>query len=307
MQKIDLAKKIELLRKELDAVILAHNYQIAEVQNIADHVGDSLELSQLAAKSSAKVIVFCGVHFMAESAAMLAPDKVVLLPEIAAGCPLADMISVEKLKTLKSENPKAVVATYINSTAAVKAEADICITSANAIEVINSLETDEVIVVPDGNLANFISKNSGKKIIEWPGHCITHQRVTTDDVCYAREKYPDAVIIVHPECRPGVVEMADAALGTGGMIKYSKNTAAREIIIGTEEGMLHRLKKECPEKSFKLLSSSLICPNMKYTNLEKICNAMEKMEYRITVPDDIREQAVKSLQRMLKTLPGKGA
>jgi len=306
MEKCDLTDKIIELKEKRDAVILAHNYQIAEVQDIADHVGDSLELSQLAAESKADVIVFCGVHFMAESAAMLAPDKIVLLPEAAAGCPLADMISVDELLSLKKENPNAAVATYINSSAAVKAESDICITSANAIKVVNSLNADEVIITPDGNLASYISKSTDKKIIAWPGYCITHHRVTLDDIKLARENHPGAVIIVHPECRPEVVANADKVLGTGGMIRYAQETDHEDIIIGTEEGMIHRLRKECPGKRFFLLSSSLVCPNMKYTNRQKVASALENMEHRITVKPEVRERAVDSLRKMLAVTSVKG-
>jgi quinolinate synthase len=292
-------EKIELLKKERNAIILAHNYQIDEVQDAADYVGDSFELSRIAAESDAEVIVFCGVHFMAESAAILSPDKTVLLPDLNAGCPLADMIDVDQLRDLKKKYPEAAVATYINSTAAVKAESDICITSANAVKVVNSLDEDTVLFVPDGNLAHFVAERTSKTIIPWAGYCNTHHRVTVEDITTARKLYPEAVIVVHPECRPEVVALADAALGTGGMISFSRETKVKEIIIGTEMGMLHRLKKECPDKNFILLSPKLICPNMKYTNLEKILASLKNKEYVITVPAEIRERAVFALERML--------
>jgi quinolinate synthase len=292
-------EKIELLKKERNAIILAHNYQIGEVQDTADYVGDSFELSRIAADSSADLIVFCGVHFMAESAAILSPEKIVLLPDLNAGCPLADMIDADQLRELKKQYPGAAVASYINSTAAVKAESDICITSANAVKVVNSLAEDTVLFVPDGNLAQFVAARTDKNIIPWAGYCSTHHQVTAEEVKQARVLHPDAVIIVHPECRPEVVALADAALGTGGMISYARETAATKIIIGTEMGMLHRLKKECPTKNFILLSPKLICPNMKYTTLEKVLTSLEKKEHVITVPTEIRNRAVLALERML--------
>lgn len=292
-------EKIARLKQEQNAIILAHNYQIEEVQDAADYVGDSLELSRIAADSKADLIIFCGVHFMAESAAILSPSKTVLLPDLNAGCPLADMIDAEQLRELKQKHPAAAVATYINSTAAVKAESDICVTSANAVKVINSLVEDSVLFVPDGNLAHYVAGRTAKTIIPWAGYCITHHRVTVEEVHASRELYPDAVIVVHPECRPEVVALADAALGTGGMIRYARETEVTEIIVGTEMGMLHRLQKECPGKKFMLLSPKLICPNMKYTTLEKILSALEKREHLITVPDDVRKRAALALERML--------
>jgi quinolinate synthase len=299
MEKQDILEQIDQLKKQHNAIVLAHNYQIDEVQDAADYVGDSFELSRIAAESDAEMIVFCGVHFMAESAAILSPDKTVLLPDLNAGCPLADMIDADQLRDLKKKHPGAAVATYINSTAAVKAESDICITSANAAKIVNSLEEDTVLFVPDGNLAHFVAERTTKTIIPWAGYCDTHHRVTVGDVTTARELHPDAVIVVHPECRPEVVALADAALGTGGMISFARETKVRDIVIGTEMGMLHRLKKECPAKNFILLSSKLICPTMKYTNLERILASLEHKEHVITVPAEIRERAVFALERML--------
>jgi len=299
MEKQQILALINELKAEKNAVILAHNYQIEEVQDAADYVGDSFELSRIAADSDADLIVFCGVHFMAESAAILSPDKTVLLPDLNAGCPLADMIDVEQLRAFKKQHPGAAVVTYINSTAAVKAESDICITSANAVKVVNSLTEDQVLFVPDGNLAHFVAQRTSKTIIPWAGYCNTHHRVTVEDVQQARKLHPEAVLVVHPECRPEVVALADAALGTGGMIRYSKETAVKDILIGTEMGMLHRLKKECPDKNFILLSPKLICPNMKYTNLEKILASLQNRVHIITVPPEIRDRAVLALERML--------
>jgi len=299
MEKQEILERIDQLKKKNNAVILAHNYQIEEVQDAADYVGDSFELSRIAADSDADIIVFCGVHFMAESAAILSPDKTVLLPDLNAGCPLADMINVDQLREFKKQHPGAAVATYINSTAAVKAESDICITSANAVKIVNSLTEDRVLFVPDGNLAHFVAQRTAKTIIPWAGYCNTHHRVTAEDVEQARTLHPEAVLVVHPECRPEVVALADAALGTEGMIRYAQETAVGDIIIGTEMGMLHRLKKECPDKNFILLSPKLICPNMKYTNLEKILGSLENREHIITVPPEIRDRAVLALERML--------
>ncbi len=300
MANESLQDKILRLKAERGAVILAHNYQVDEVQDIADYVGDSFELSRIAASSDFPVIVFCGVHFMAESAAILAPEKTVLLPEAAAGCPLADMVSPEALREYKEKHPEAAVATYINSSAAVKAESDICVTSANAVKVIDSLEEDRVIFVPDCNLAHFVSQKTDKEIIPWHGYCITHHRVYPDDITRAREAHPEAKVIVHPECRPEVVEKADAALGTGGMIRYARENEGKEFIVGTEMGMIYRLRKECPDKEFYLLSTGLVCPNMKYTTLAKVASSLERMENHITVSPETAEKARHALQRMLE-------
>lgn len=296
----EMQEKIAGLKAERNAVILAHNYQIEEIQDIADYTGDSFELSRIAADSEASVIVFCGVHFMAESAAILSPDKTVLLPEKAAGCPLADMVSPEALREFKEKHPDAAVATYINSSAAVKAESDICVTSANAVQVINSLAAERVIFVPDCNLAHFVSQRTKKEIIPWHGYCVTHHRVYPADIERARRAHPGAVVIVHPECRPEVVAAADAALGTGGMIRYARETEAREIIVGTEMGIIYRLRKERPDINYYLLSSGLVCPNMKYTTLNTVVSSLENMKNRITVPSEIREKAAQALQRMLE-------
>ncbi len=298
MDHHDLVEIITKLKLANNALILAHNYQPEDVQSIADFVGDSFELSRIAAESEATLVVFCGVHFMAESAAILAPHKKILLPDINAGCPLADMISVEQLKKIKRKHPNSAVAAYINTSAAVKAESDVCVTSANAVKVVNSLAEETILFVPDGNLAHFVAGRTNKTIIPWPGFCITHHSITAEDVTQARIKHPKAQIIVHPECRPEVVSLADAALGTGGMISYSKNSEAN-IIIGTEMGMLHRLKKECPEKNFQLLSPKLICHNMKLTTLEKVLTALDKQDNIITVPQQISEKAKLALERML--------
>lgn len=295
----EIKEMVAALKAERKAIILAHNYQIEEVQELADYTGDSLELSRIAAASDAEVIVLCGVHFMAESAAALAPEKVVLLPEKDAGCPLADMVTPEKLRLYKEKYPDAAVVTYINSSAAVKAESDVCVTSANAAAVVDSLEAGRIIFIPDRNLAHFVSRQTDKEIIPWPGYCITHHRISADDLDRARRAHPEAPVIVHPECRPEVVEKADAVLGTGGMIRFVKETKAAEIIVGTEVGMIYRLRRERPDLKLHLLSSGLFCPGMKYTTPDKIVSSLENMQYRITVPPEIRERAAGALQRML--------
>lgn len=291
--------RIQELKKLRNAVILAHNYQIDEVQDVADFVGDSFELSRLASQSDADVIVFCGVNFMAETAAILAPDKIVLLPEIQSGCPLADMVTVDSLRKKKAQHKDAAVVTYINSPAIVKAESDICVTSSNALGVVNSLDADEILFVPDMNLGSYVASQTKKRIILWDGYCDVHHHVTVEDVVAARKAHPDAAIMVHPECRPEVVRAADYALSTGGMIRFAKDTSFKELIVGTEIGLIHRLEKENPEKQFFALSKGLICPNMKLTNLEKVGKALETMQPQIVVPSPVRELARRPLERML--------
>ena len=297
-----LLKKVQELKKQRNAVILAHNYQIGEVQDVADFIGDSFELSRIAAKQSADVIVFCGVYFMAETAAILAPDKIVLLPEISAGCPLADTITAESLRRKKAEHKGAAVVTYVNSSAAVKAESDICVTSSNALKVVNSLDADEILFVPDMNLGSYIAEQTEKRLILWEGNCVVHHRVTLEDITAARKAHPDAVLIVHPECRPEVVKAADHAFSTGAMISFAKETSHEKIIVGTEMGLIYRLEKENPNKQFYLLSKSLICPDMKSTDLEKICRALESMHPRVIVPEPVCDLARIPLERMLAVL-----
>ena len=298
-EKNNLRRRIQELKRLRNAVILAHNYQIEEVQDAADYVGDSFELSRIAAQSEAEVIVFCGVHFMAEVAAILAPEKIVLLPEILAGCPLADMITEEALWEIKKQHPAAAVVTYINSPAVVKAQSDVCVTSANAVSVVNSLAAEEVLFVPDMNLGSFVAGQTDKRVILWDGYCVTHHRVRPADVFAARAAYPDAVVMVHPECRPDVVKIADYVFSTGGMIRFVRETSHQKIIVGTEMGLIYRLQKENPGKHFFLLAQGLVCPNMKYTNLEKVCKALETLQPRITVPQPVRDLARIPLERML--------
>jgi quinolinate synthase len=292
--------KINQLRKEKRAVILAHNYQRGEVQDIADLSGDSLELSRKAAKTDAEVIVFCGVNFMAESAAILSPGKVVLIPVPEAGCPLAEMITIKALKAKKREYPEAAVVCYVNSSAEIKAESDICCTSTNALQVVNSLKEDRVIFIPDENLGRYVATQTDKDIIFWKGFCPTHYLVLPEDIVKAKEKHPRAKVVVHPECRLDVIMLADEVLSTGGIVKYAKETEIREIIVGTEIGLVYRLQKENPTKKFYLATEKLICPNMKLTTLEKVAFALEKMEHRIIVPEEVRLKAKQSLDRMLE-------
>jgi len=298
-RKSQLLERLQELKLQRNAIILAHNYQIGEVQDAADYVGDSFGLSRIAASTEADVIVFCGVHFMAEGAAILAPEKTVLLPEILAGCPMAEMITPEALREKKQEHPGATVVAYVNTSAAVKAESDICVTSSNAVAVVNSLAAAEILFVPDMNLGSFVADRTDKRVILWEGYCITHHRVRASDVAQARKTHPDAVVVVHPECRPEVVKAADYAFSTGGILDFARNCREDKLIIGTEMGLIHRLQKENPEKEFYLLHQGLVCPNMKYTTLEKVVTALEKMQPVITVSASVRERARHALERML--------
>lgn len=299
--KGELNKKIDELKKKRDAVIIVHNYQRDEIQDIADITGDSLALSQAAIKTDAKVIVFCGVHFMAESAAILNPDKTVLLPVIEAGCPMADMISADKLRAKKREYPDAAVVCYVNSSAKVKAESDYCCTSSNAIAVVKAIPNKRIIFVPDKNLALYVqSQIPEKEIIPWHGFCPTHIRVQEEDINEAKLLHPDAEVIAHPECNPEVLALSDHICSTAGMFKYCKSAKAKEFIIATEMGMLYRLKKENPGKQFHLASEHLICPSMKLTTLGWVAHSLETMTNVITVPEEIRLKAITALKRMLE-------
>lgn len=298
---LELKEKILKLKKERNTVIIAHNYQRDEVQEIADITGDSLALSQAAVRTDADVIVFCGVMFMAETAAILNPNKIVLLPVIEAGCPLADMVTAEKLRAKKAEYPDAAVVCYVNSSARVKAECDICCTSSNAVEVVKSLKDHKrVIFVPDRNLANYIQTQvPDKEIIPWKGFCPTHIRVQEEDIVEARKIHPEAEFIAHPECEPEVLALADHICSTGGMFKYIKVSKSKKFIIGTESGMLYRLRKENPDKEFFLATEHLICPSMKLTTLGWIAHSLEAMIHRIVVSEDVRVKAKLALDRML--------
>jgi quinolinate synthase len=296
----EIIEKISTLKKKRNAVILVHNYQLGEVQDIADFVGDSLDLSQNAAKTDADVIVFCGVHFMAETASILCPDKVVLLPEISAGCPMANMITAKRLRAEKKEHPQAVVVCYINSSAEVKAESDICCTSANAVGVVKSLDAREILFVPDQYLGHYVSTKTGKKMILWPGFCPTHVRIKPERIKELKREYPQAKVVVHPECRPEVIALADEVLSTSGMCRYAQRDEVREMVVGTEIGIIHRLKKENPGKRFIPVSEQAICPNMKLITLEKVLWSLEEMSPEVKVPERIRIKAIAAVDKMLK-------
>jgi quinolinate synthase len=297
----ELIQRIANLKKKSNAVILVHNYQLAEIQDIADFVGDSLELSQKAAKTDADIIVFCGVHFMAETASILCPDKVVLLPDTGAGCPMANMITAERLRASKKEHPQAVVVCYINSSAEVKAESDICCTSANAIEVVESLGAREILFIPDQYLGHYVSARTGKDMILWPGFCPTHVRIRSERIRELRQEYPQAKVVVHPECTPEVIGLADEVTSTSGMCRYAQRDDVREMVVGTEIGLIHRLRKENPGKRFIPVSEQAICPNMKLTTLEKVLWSLEKMSPEVKVDEEVRLKAVAAVDSMLKT------
>jgi len=288
------------LKAQREAVILAHNYQRDEIQEIADFVGDSLELSQKAARTEAKVIVFCGVHFMAETAAILCPDKIVLLPDLGAGCPMADMITVEELCRKKHELPGAGVVCYVNSAADVKAESDVCCTSANALKVVENVAAGEILFVPDQYLGHYVSTKTKKKMTLWPGYCPTHVRISAEEITGLKQRYPEAKTMVHPECRPEVVELADMVLSTSGMIRFARETEAKELIVGTEIGIMHRLGKENPGKKFIPASEQAVCPNMKLITLEKLLWSLEDMSFPVKVPERIRLKAKLAVDRMLE-------
>ena len=294
-----MVKEIEKLKKQKKAIILAHNYQNPEVQDIADFTGDSLELSRIAADNDAEVIIFCGVHFMAESAYILSPQKKVILPDITAGCPMADMATAQDVLEMKKKNPDAVVVTYINSSADVKAVSDICVTSANAVQIVNKLKESKIIFVPDRNLAHYVQRFTTKQIIPWKGFCPTHDRFTKDELIAVKQKYPEACVIVHPECRPEIIDMADKVLSTGQMVKNINTIPHKQVIVGTEVGMLHKLKKIAPEKEFILASKDFMCPNMKKITLEKILIALSGEQPIVTVKEDTRIKAFAALQKML--------
>lgn len=294
-----LAEEINVLKKERKAVILAHFYQRPEVQDIADFVGDSLQLSQQAAKTNAEVIVFCGVHFMAESAAILSPDKVVILPEAGAGCPMADMVDAEGLRAYKKKVPGVKVVCYVNSSAEVKAESDICCTSSNVIKVIQSLKGQDVLFIPDENLGRYAARILGRTLRFWPGYCPTHHQLTKGDILITRKEHPFAKVIVHPECREEICQEADYVGSTAELITYAQNSDHQEFIVGTEAGILHRLHHVCPDKTFYLASERMVCPNMKLTTLTKVRDALIALSPQITVKEEIRVRAKKALERML--------
>lgn len=294
-----MARRIQELKAERNAVILAHNYQNPEIQEIADFCGDSLGLSRQAAETDADVIIFCGVSFMAETAKILSPEKTVVLAEPMAGCPMADMIDAEQLRALKAKHPGAKVVSYVNTSAEVKAESDSCCTSANAAKVVAAMGDGEIIFVPDRNLGSWVARQLNRELIMWDGYCLTHHRLLPEDLEAARKVHPGAPAVVHPECRPEVVAIADGVESTEGMIRFAQESEAQEILVGTEMGMISRLEREVPEKKFYLLSPGLVCPNMKMTKLENVLRALETLAPPVEVPEEIRLKAKAALDRML--------
>ncbi|MEA3544932.1 MAG: quinolinate synthase NadA [Thermodesulfobacteriota bacterium] len=302
MNQQTLQQQIKQLAAEKNALLIAHNYERDEIQEIADITGDSLALSIAAEKTDKQVIVFCGVHFMAESAAILAPEKTVLLPRADAGCPMADMVTAAGLRALKQQHPDATVVTYVNTSAAVKAESDICCTSSNAISVARSVAAKKLLLVPDRNLGSYIaSQVPEKECILWEGYCPTHDQLQVEEIQTAKADHPDALFMVHPECQPAILELADHICSTSGMYEFAAKNPAKKFIVGTENGILWRLRKENPDKQFIMPSRVLICPDMKLTRLEDVLYCLETMEPRITVAEDIRIKAKQALDKMLAT------
>jgi quinolinate synthase len=300
MEQAGLLARIEELKRRRDAVILAHNYQPPEVQDAADFTGDSLELSRKAARLAEQVIVFCGVRFMAETAAVLSPAKTVLLPEPEAGCPMADMITGRELRLWKDRYPGRPVVCYVNTTAEVKAESDICCTSSNAVAVVRSLGEGEILFVPDRNLAAYVARETGRTIIAWDGCCYVHERFRPADILEKKARHPGAEVWVHPECPMDVIDLADKVLSTGKMVAEARTTTAREVIVGTERGLLYRLGKENPAVRFYPARDAALCANMKMTTLEKVLGALEGRVPAVTVPENVASRARRAIEAMLR-------
>ena len=301
MPKRQLVEKILALKAERGAIILAHNYQPPEIQDVADRLGDSLDLSRFAASAREKVIIFCGVHFMAETAAILSPEKTVILPEPKAGCPMADMMCAGDLAALKKKHPGSVVVTYVNSTAEVKAETDICCTSANAMRVVQAVpEGKPIIFGPDKYLGGWVAGQTGRSMILWQGYCPTHQKIHPEHILEQRRQHPGAIVLVHPEVNPAVTSLADAVLGTGGMIAYVEKSPAREFVVGTETGMVYRLQKKFPDRQFFAATKHALCPNMKKVTLEKVANSLESLGPGIAVEPAIADRARRAILAMLE-------
>ncbi|TFB08984.1 quinolinate synthase NadA [Candidatus Atribacteria bacterium MT.SAG.1] len=297
---MSIVEEIIRLKKEKNAIILVHNYQRPEIQNIADSLGDSLGLARKAAKTDAQIIIFCGVRFMAETAKILSPEKMVLLPRKEAGCPMADMITAEDLRILKEKYPGAKVVSYVNTNADVKAESDICCTSANAIEVVRNIRAERVIFTPDRNLAAYCQRFVDKEIIPWNGYCYVHEKIRKDEVRLAKEKFPDALLLVHPECNPSVIDLADEVLSTSGMLNFAEKSDKKKFLIGTEEGLIYRLKKENPGKEFYSAGTAKMCRNMKLTTLNDVYSSLKEERYAIELSEGIIKSAQKALMEMLK-------
>jgi quinolinate synthase len=302
----ELIEKIKKLKQQHNAVILAHNYQPPEIQDLADFGGDSLGLSIKAAETDADVIVFCGVRFMAETAAILSPDKTVLLPDEQAGCPMADMITADQLRDLKQKHTDALVVCYVNSSAEVKAESDYCCTSANAVEVVDSLPRDkQMIFVPDQHLGRFVIEKTARDLILWPGYCHVHVVITEEDIKNAKQEHPDAVVLTHPECTEPVKAVSDRLLSTGQMLRFVADSEVKQFIIATEVGIIHALKKQNPSAEFFPATTRAICPNMKRITLDKVLWSLQDLQHKVTVPKDISIKAKKSLDMMVEILPAK--
>lgn len=292
-------EKIRKLLKKKRAILLAHNYQPPEIQDVADLCGDSLELSIKASQTNAEVIVFCGVHFMAETASILSPEKIVLLPRMDAGCPMADMITPESLlELLRTLGPLPVV-TYVNSPASVKALSTVCCTSANVLAVVESLKESEILMTPDRNLARYAASQTTKTVHVWDGCCPIHDRLTPETVMAAKAAYPDAVLMAHPECRKAVLELADIILSTSGMIRYATTSPHRAFIVGTETGLMHALRKACPDKTFYPVSAEMVCPDMKKIRLEDVIRSLETLDGQVQVPEPVRLPALEAVRRMI--------
>ncbi len=298
--KKEIISKIKKLANEKNAIILAHNYQIPDVQDLADLTGDSLALSIQASKTDADIIIFCGVHFMAEAASIVCPDKKVIIPVLDAGCAMADMLNAEQLRQMKREHPGVPVVTYVNSTAEVKAESDICCTSANAIQVVKWTKSKEVIMTPDRNLASWVQRHTDQKVYAWDGYCPIHNDLTVEAVKKAMEKHPGAVLMAHPECPPEVLELAPVVRSTSGMLKYAKESKEKEFIVATETGLLHPLKKANPDKKFYPAWDDMICADMKKTGLMDILKSLENETPVVKVPEEIRIKAFKAVERMME-------
>ena len=297
---MNIVEEITKLKKEKNAIILVHNYQRPEIQNIADFLGDSLGLAEQAAKTKAKVIVFCGVRFMAETAKILSPKKTVIIPRIDAGCPMADMITAEDLRRLKRNYPDAKVVSYVNTNADVKAESDICCTSANAVKVVKNISAKRIIFTPDKNLAAYCQRFVDKEIIPWNGYCYVHEKIREEEVRLAKEKLPDALLLIHPECNPSVIDLADEVLSTSGMVSFAKKSDKKRFLIGTEEGLIYRLKKENPGKEFYTAGTAKMCRNMKLTTLNDVYLSLKEERYAIELPEGIIKSAQKALTAMMK-------
>lgn len=297
---MNILEEINELKKEKKAIILVHNYQRPEIQDIADFLGDSLGLAKQAAETKARIIVFCGVRFMAETAKILSPGKTVLLPRKEAGCPMADMINAEDLRRLKKNYPDAKVVSYVNTNADVKAESDVCCTSANAVKVVKNISAKRIIFTPDKNLAAYCQRFVDKEIIPWNGYCYVHEKIREEEVCLAKEKLPDALLLVHPECNPSVIDLADEVLSTSGMVSFAKKSGKKRFLIGTEEGLIYRLKKENPEKEFYSAGTAKMCRNMKLTTLNDVYLSLKEERYAIELPEGIIKSAQKALTAMMK-------